>query len=79
MSTDILFLSGNSNRQNWEENEDLLPSFFRQLQAQICVSFLQSEAYPIGVAREQAQHSIKNELDYLITVVWDLVYASMKL
>ena len=47
-------------------------------QVQIIVCFSKLCAYPIGIAREQAEHSRKNELDYMITVLRVFLTGSMK-
>ena len=56
-------------------NENFLPSFFKYKLFVLCST---SYAYPIGVAREQAEHSSKNELDYMITILRVFLTGSMK-
>ena len=55
----------------------LLLSYYITLYIIVC--FSKSCAYPIGVKWEQAEHSRKNKLDYLITVLRVLLTGAMKL
>ena len=52
-----------------------VPCFFKYI---LFVWFSKSYAYPIGIAREQAEHSRKNKSDYLITVLRVFLTDAMK-